>query len=335
MDEVAESRFLGRWDLLPPRYRYMALAALAFVAALAAGASGTRWATPAWVLASLGGVFLCFYAFPTVWRYLFYFGGVYLLLAVGLLPLVVYIEVPVFIGVAFLMHVMAVVMAFNLLKDVVMQRKAYHISALTTGHKAPYVPIGLWSLALVAFIVFADLSMVGLGNWIAGRWELGFYVACEVVLLGLLLYLLEVPQRAFGGKGDDFVPRVSLSEITSETRKVAKRLVKRPKVPTGAKRTARAAAAAVRPKVLREGTLSCPACGSDLAIDMRRCPECYRENEFAWCPVSEHYIIPCPACGKPTVYGEEACSHCGQALSLAYRCPACLKATPLQRWERA
>jgi predicted RNA-binding Zn-ribbon protein involved in translation (DUF1610 family) len=65
------------------------------------------------------------------------------------------------------------------------------------------------------------------------------------------------------------------------------------------------------------------------------CPECYRDNEFAWCPVSEHYIIPCPACGKPTVYGEEGCSHCGKSLTAAYKCPNCLKPTPLQRWERS
>jgi hypothetical protein len=335
VEEVAESGFFGRWDMLPVRYRYVAFSALALAAGLAAGASDTRWATPAWFLATVGGVFLCFYAFPSVWRYLFFFGLIYLLIALGVLPLIVYIDFPVFIGVAFLGHVMAVVVAFNLLKDVVMQRKAYHIGALTSGHEAPYVPIGLWTLALGAFIALTDLSMVGLGLWINETWTLNPYLVSELFLIALLMYLLEVPQQAFGGKGDDFVPRVSLAEITSETRKVAKRIVKRPKLDGGAIRTAAVAKAKLRPKVLGEGTLECPACGSDLAIDVRRCPECYKDNEFAWCPVSEHYIIPCPACGKPTVYGEEACSHCGQSLTLSYKCPGCLKATPLQRWERA
>jgi len=195
------------------------------------------------------------------------------------------------------------------------------------------VPIGLWTLALGAFIVFVDISMVSLGYWITETWTLTPYIVAEVILILLLMYLMEIPQRAFGGKGDDFVPRISLAGITSETKKVVKR-IKRPKVDTGAKRTAAVAKEKLRPKVLREGTLECPACGSDLAIDVRRCPECYRNNEFAWCPVSEHYIIPCPACGKPTVYGEETCSHCGQNLVLDYKCPECLKATPLQRWER-
>jgi predicted RNA-binding Zn-ribbon protein involved in translation (DUF1610 family) len=335
VEEVVESGFFGRWDMLPVRYRYVAFAVLALLAGLVAGISGTRWATPAWFLATAGGVFLCFYAFPSVWRYLFFFGLVYLLLAVGVLPLIVYIDTPVFIGVSLLMHGLAVVVAFFVLKDVVMQRRAYHISALTSGNEAPYVPIGLWTLSLGAFIVYADISMVSLGFWITDTWTLTPYIFAELVLIATLMYLMEVPQRAFGGKGDDFVPRVSLAEITSETKKVAKRIVKRPKVDIGAKRTAAAAKSKVKPKVLREGTLECPACGSDLAIDVRRCPECYRDNEFAWCPVSEHYIIPCPACGKPTVYGEEACSHCGQNLSLNYKCPECLKATPLQRWERA
>ena len=334
VEEVVESGFFGRWDMLPVRYRYVAFAVLALLAGLVAGVSGTRWATPAWFLATMGGVFLCFYAFPSVWRYLFFFGLIYLLIALGVLPLIVFIDFPVFIGVAFLGHVMAVVVVFNLLKDVVMQRKAYHISAITTGHEAPYIPIGLWTLALFGFVVLTDVSMVSLGFWINEEWTLTPYILTELVMIGLLMYLLEVPQKAFGGKGDDFVPRVSLAEITSETRKVAKRIVKRPKVDVGASRTAAAARRKVRPKVLGEGTLECPACGSDLAIDVRRCPECYKDNEFAWCPVSEHYIIPCPACGKPTVYGEERCSHCGQALHLAYKCPECLKATPLQRWER-
>ena len=335
VEEVVESGFFGRWDMLPVRYRYLAFAVLALLAGLAAGASGTRWATPAWFLATAGGVFLCFYAFPSVWRYLFFFGLIYLLLAVGVLPLIVYIDIPVFIGVSLLMHGLALVVAFFVLKGVVMQRKAYHISALTSGHEAPYVPIGLWTLALGAFIVYVDVSMVSLGYWISERWDLTPYIVAEVILIALLMYLLEMPQRAFGGKGGDFVPRISLAGITSETKKVAKRIVRRPKVDVVAKRTAAAAAAKVKPKVLREGTLECPACGSDLAIDVRRCPECYKDNEFAWCPVSEHYIIPCPACGKPTVYGEGACSHCGQDLSLNYKCPNCLKATPLQRWERA
>jgi predicted RNA-binding Zn-ribbon protein involved in translation (DUF1610 family) len=335
VEEVVESGFFGRWDMLPVRYRYLAFSTLALLAGLVAGVSGTRWATPAWFLATVGGVFLCFYAFPSVWRYLFFFGLIYLLVALGVLPLIVYIDFPVFIGVAFLGHVMAVVVAFNLLKDVVMQRKAYHVSAITSGHEAPYVPIGLWTLALGTFIVFADISMVGLGIWITDDWTLTPYLMAEIALIALLMYLLEVPQRAFGGKGDDFVPRVSLAEITSETKKVAKRIVKRPKLDVGAKRTAATVKAQVKPKVMVEGTLECPACGSDLAIDIRRCPECYKDNEFAWCPVSEHYIIPCPACGKPTVYGEEACAHCGKALTLSYKCPECLKATPLQRWERA
>jgi predicted RNA-binding Zn-ribbon protein involved in translation (DUF1610 family) len=335
VEEVVESGFFGRWDTLPVRYRYIAFAVLLFLAGLAAGASGSRWATPAWFLATLGGVFLCFYAFPSVWRYLFYFGFIYVLLAVGILPLIVFIDIPVFIGVSLLMHGLAFVMAFFVLKDVVLQRKAYHISALTSGHEAPYVPIGLWTIALVAFLVFVDISMVALGFWTSGSWELTPYMVSELVLIAILMYLMEIPQRAFGGKGDDFVPRVSLAGMASETKKVAKRLVRRSKVDAGAKRTAAAAAAKVRPKVLRDGILECPACGSDLAIDIRRCPECYRENEFAWCPVSEHYIIPCPACGKPTVYGEEACTHCGKSLTLSYKCPNCLKGTSLQRWERA
>ncbi len=336
MEEVAAGGMFGRWDALPARYRFMALAALAFLAALAAGATDLRWSTPIWVLAVLGGGFLCIYAFPSVWRYLFYIGLLYVFVATGaIMPLFYLSSAPLFIGWAFVFHVLGILVAYNLVKDVVNHRRAYHMAAIKEGKEAPYVPIGLWLLALLVFILFTDFSMVGFSRWALAEESLALYLGSEVVLVGLVMYLLNVPERAFGGKGADFVPRVSLREVTTETKKVAKKLVKRPKLGRPAARVAKVAEAARRPKVLAGGTLECPACGHELAIDVRRCPECYRDNEFAWCPVSEHYIIPCPSCGKPTVYGEENCSHCGIPLTLAYKCPSCFKPTMLKEWERA
>jgi predicted RNA-binding Zn-ribbon protein involved in translation (DUF1610 family) len=331
-----ESGFFARWDTLPVRYKYVVFSATAFALAMAAGISDNRWATAGWVLGTLAGAFLCIYAFPSVWRYVFYLGLIYILAAMGtLMPLFYVSAAPFFIGWAIILHVLAILVAYNLVKDVFMQRKAYHIVALTEGKQAPYVPMGRWIIALVAFIFFADLSMVGYTSWALHDGTLALYIFCELVLIALAMYILEIPERAFGGKGVDFVPRVSLSEISSETKKVAKRIVKRPKREPKAARTVAAAKATRRPRVLVDGTLECPACGHDLAIDVRRCPECYKENEFAWCPASEHYIIPCPACGKPTVYGEGKCSHCDHDLALRYKCPNCLKANPLNRWERA
>ena len=336
MEEVSSSGIFGRWDALPARYRYMVFAALAFLAATAAGASDMRFATPAWVIAAAGGGFLCLFAFPSVWRYLFYIGLLYIFLAIGtVFTLFFYEELPFLIGWAFILHVLGLFVLYGLVKDVVHTRRAYHMAAIEDGKEAPYVPIGLWFLALVAFVVVTDLSMLGFSRWALTGDPLTLYIGSEVVLVGLMMYILNVPEQAFGGKGTDFVPRISPQEMMDETKKVVKKLMKRPARERPAKRTARAAEATLRPKVLTGGALECPACGSDLAIDKRRCPECYKENEFAWCPVSEHYIIPCPSCGKPTVYGEGACSHCGHPLSLGYKCPNCLNATPLQRWERA
>ena len=336
MEEVADAGLFGRWDMLPARYRYMTLAAMLFVGGLVVGASDGRWATPAWALATLGGAFICIYAFPSVWRYLVYLGLIYLFLALGTVPVVMYVDAaPFFIGWAFVFHVFALLVAFNLVKDVHMHRKAYHIAAIKDGKEAPYIPIGLWLIALAGFMIMIDISMIGFGLWALDEATLMVYTISELILIGLMMYLLEIPERAYGGKGADFVPRVSLAEISSETKKVAKRLVKRTKPAKKSTKKAAIAAVSLRPKQLAGGTLECPACGSDLAIDVRRCPDCYRDNEFAWCPVSEHYIIPCPACGKPTVYGEEGCSHCGQTLTVDYKCPNCLKANALQRWERA
>ncbi len=327
---------MDRWDRLPVRYRYMAGAFLAFLVSIAAGVTAMRWATPAWVIMGLIAVFLCLYAFPSVWRYLLHLGLIYFLTAVGALMPLFYLErAPLWFGWAFVFHVFGLLVAYNLIKDVNLSRRAYHVAALTEEKKAPYVPMGLWFIALILFIVLTDVSMYGFSRWAREDESLALYIVAEVLLVGLLMYLLNVPERAFGGKGMDFVPRISIAEVTTETRKAVKKLVRKPSTLRVAKKAAKAAQERFRPKVLAGGTLECPVCNSELAIDVRRCPECYRENEFAWCPVSEHYIIPCPACGKPTVYGEESCSHCGQPLTIDYKCPQCLNSTPLNKWERA
>jgi hypothetical protein len=328
-----------QWDRLPVRYRYAAGASLAFVASVAAGAADFRWATPVWVIAGLGGAFLCIYAFPSVWRYLVYMLLIYSLLAAGMLMPLFWLRIlPLFLGASIVLHIVAIVFAYNFVKDVILTRRAYHEAAARDGKTAPYVSLGTWFLALLAFIVLTDLSMVGFSMWAQGGSPLYLYLGCELAIIPTMMFLLEKPERAFGGKGADFVPRVSLAEMGAETRKVMKRLV--PSRPKGEGVAKKAVAKLSRrppavPRTLPVDATSCPACGADLKLDVRRCPECYKENNFAWCPASEHYIIACPSCGSPTVYGEPACRVCGKPLNIAYTCPACQKATPLNRWGRA
>ncbi len=327
------------WERLPVRYHFATYATVAFMASIAAGALDFRWATPAWVVTGLGGAFLCIYAFPSVWRYLVYIAFIYVAVGFGaIMPLFYLKYAPLFIGASAVAHILGVLVAYNLVKDVNLSRRAYHEAAATEGKWAPYVPMGLWTLSLAAFMVLVDVSMWGFSSWAQYGGSLAPYLACEVLLVLLVMYLLEVPERAFGGKGADFVPRVSLSEVGAETRKVVKKIVTRvPRDATEATRRAvkRARRPAPTPKTLATGTHNCPACGSELKLDVRLCPECYKSNDFAWCPVSEHYIIPCPSCGKPTVYGEDKCRHCGFGLAADYICPSCRKAAPLDRWGRA
>jgi predicted RNA-binding Zn-ribbon protein involved in translation (DUF1610 family) len=196
--------------------------------------------------------------------------------------------------------------------------------------------MGLWFVGVVLFIVLTDLSMVGFSRWAQSGRPLYPYLASEVLLVPLTIYLLDMPERAFGGKGRDFVPRVSLADIGKDTKKVVKRLV--PTRQTGqavARKAAKAMRRAEAPRALPVATTSCPACGSELKLDVRRCPECYKESNFAWCPASEHYIIACPSCGNPTVYGEPRCRSCGEPVMVEYRCPTCQRSTPLNRWGRA
>ena len=329
------------WDRMQPRYRYAVLATLAFLGSVAVGATDFRWATPVWAIAGLGAAFLCIYAFPSVWRYLIHLGLIYVFMAVGtVLPLFYLDLAPLFIGALVLLHILAVLTAFNLIKDVNLSRRAYHVAAAKDGKWAPYVPMGLWLLAVVLWMVLVDLSMWGFSSWAQHGASKAGYLASEVMIVLLIPYILDVPERAFGGKGADFRPRVSLSEVGAETKKVMKKLVTRsPKESSAAavrrKGLLRRPPAAVAPRTMPEGAKSCPACGSDLRQDVRRCPECYKANDFAWCPVSEHYIIACPACGRPTVYGEDRCRHCGHGLAVEYACPSCGRATPLGRWGRA
>lgn len=336
---MAKVDIFGPWDNLPVRYRYAVLASLAFVASIAAGASDFRWATPLWVIAGLGGGFLCIYAFPSVWRYLVYMVLIYSLLAAGMLMPLFWLRIlPLFLGASIVLHVVAIVFAYNFVKDVVLTRRAYHEAAAREGNAAPYVSLGTWFLALLSFIVLTDVSMVGFSMWALDGRPLYLYLACELALVPNMLYLLDKPERAFGGKGADFVPRVSLAEMGAETRKVVKRLVPTRQKGEGVAKKAAAKLSrrpTVVPRTLPVDAKSCPACGADLRLDVRRCPDCYKENNFAWCPSSEHYIIACPSCGRPTVYGESACRVCGKPVNVEYTCPTCHKATPLNRWGRA
>jgi len=336
---VAKVDVFGPWDRLPARYRYVVGASLAFVASVAAGAADFRWATPVWVIAGLGGAFLCIYAFPSVWRYLVYLGGIYIFMAGGAIaPLFGVRILTLFLGVSILLHCFGILIAYNLIKDFNLTRRAYHVAAAQDGQSAPYVPMGLWSIGVVLFMVLTDVSMVGFSMWAQADRPLYLYLVCEVLLVILMMYLLDVPERAFGGKGRDFVPRVSLSDITRDTRKVVRRIVTPGPKGEGVAKKAVAKLSqrpAAIPRTLPVDATSCPACGADLRLDVRRCPECYKETNFAWCPASEHYIIACPSCGRPTVYGEPACRVCGKPVDIEYTCPTCRKSTPLNRWGRA
>jgi len=327
------------WDRLPVRYRYAVGAALAFVASLVAGAADFRWATPVWVLAGLGGAFLCIYAFPSVWRYMVYLLAIYVCVAGGAIaPLFGARILPLFLGASILLHAIGILFAYNLIKDFNLSRRAYHVAAAREGKEAPYVSMGLWFIGVILFIVLTDASMVGFSMWAQSDRSLLLYVVSELLLIVLVMYLLEVPERAFGGKGRDFVPRVSLADITRDTRKVVRRIVTtRPKGEGVAKKAAARLSRRppVIPRTLPVDATECPACGAELRLDVRRCPECYKENNFAWCPSSEHYIIACPSCGRPTVYGEPTCRVCGRPVNVEYTCPTCQKATPLNRWGRA
>jgi hypothetical protein len=176
-----------------------------------------------------------------------------------------------------------------------------------------YTRIGLWTLALIGFYLLSNLSALLFVAWARGAPALVPHVAVEAVLIGLALYLLYLPESAFGRLPKDYADVARAPE--RET--LLERLI--------AKRPTAAGPAADR----------CPACGGPLEVAERMCPACAAPTKVGWCPKSEVHVVPCEHCAKPVVYGKPVCPHCRAEVRETLVCASCKAHAPLRDWKGA
>jgi len=250
------------------------------IAALVAGYLDLSWIY--WVILIGASLAMIFMAFPHVWMYVFWFGFVYALAFAGSLLIFVYSEGAFYYTFSGLIVEGAAAYVMMILVN---RTKRLRDSA----DDEYYTPLGIWMLAIVAFFVLANLSIVSWIGWAYRGWTVVPYLAMEVLLVASLIYLMWVPEHFSWGVSGTSIAKAE----------------------------------------------SCPACGSDLDVELRICPECGEAQSARWCPVSEEFVVRCPHCKELTTYGREACPLCGKGLLPAFKCKKCKKSSDLREWKLA
>jgi hypothetical protein len=184
-------------------------------------------------------------------------------------------------------------------------------------HEAMYIPLGIWSLAVLLFWFTSNLSVLYWYNWSVGSWGPGPYLTAEVFLLFIAIYILWHPQNNFEWGVESTVlpvkPERLGMELIDRSQKILPKLKK--SVTFGAKPKER-----------------CPICGARASFERRACPNCGQPRLFSWCKVTENYIVTCPNCKEPTSYGKVGCIHCGKPIYQTIRC-SCGEESEISDWK--
>lgn len=158
-----------------------------------------------------------------------------------------------------------------------------------------YVPLGIWAAMVLFFFMFSNLSVIAWAYWAMGTIELWLYIAFEGVLILVTFYVLFVPEELHWKR-----------EFITET--IAK-------------------------GGIRMSGEHCPACGAEMEVEIRLCPECGSPSDFLWCPDSEEYVSKCPKCGELLTLGTGKCKSCGTALHKKVVCKRCKKRNAISDWR--
>jgi hypothetical protein len=290
----------------------VAMAALALTATLIVGLLPDRVAAAFFLVGVIASAFLLRRAFPSMWLYSLWLLALYVLafIAATLFTFSASVTgpklgpVPVLLAGFVVFESLSAYVGLSLFAEVKSIRDFRTRLSIARGDRPlEYRRIGLWTLALLAFFAGANLSAVVFVGWVRGNGVLlPFHAAFEALLIGLGIYLLMVPESAFGRVPPEF-------------------------------RDAQPAGAAFAAP--RERRPACPACGGPLTWETRACPNCARTREVGWCPTSEAHVVECPHCGRPVLYGKAVCPHCRSELPESLQCAHCAAHAPLRDWKPA
>jgi hypothetical protein len=304
---------------------YAAVGALSFT--LIAGLLPYAPAIPLFVVGLGLSFFTVHRAFPAMWLYGVWLASLYALAFLGATvfaltasvhsPLVG--PVPLYAAAAIVPELMALYIALALFAEIKSIRDFRTRLSIARGDGEPeYARIGLWTLALIAFFVLANLSALFFVAWAHGAPTIAVHAALEAMLIGLGVFLLYVPEIAFGKMPKEYKEAVKEPEREG----LLTRLVQ----PRARTETAASAARA---------SDRCPVCAGALDFEERHCPSCAAATRVGWCPKSEVHVVDCEHCGRPVVYGKPVCPHCRGELKEAVLCKSCKVHAPLRDWKGA
>lgn len=122
--------------------------------------------------------FVCFYLIAKeIIKYVFQLVAIYIFIGMG----VIMIYTPKIdwkIG-GILCELFAIYLILHLMVDIFNQRKKY-----------VYFPIGIWSLSLLSFFLFTNLSFIDFISYINMQSNLTVYTISEFILIGLFVYMI-------------------------------------------------------------------------------------------------------------------------------------------------
>ena len=275
-----------------------------------------------WLLTGLAMIYCIYRAFPDVWNYIFWLGPIYGMTVLGYLSFFhltkVYPDNRIeFQMIGFMMLFLSLILALFFIGRIKRFRDERSgviegPSGRITEKPEAYFPLGLWIVGVLMFWLFGIISAWGWISWAKGESSRVVYILTEFLLLCGLVYILYIPQTKFEWVPEPSRPRRLMIPkrflIIPRTRRV-------PKAPT------------------IKAPMSCPVCSFPLVTEKRSCPRCGKVKDFHWCPASELYVIPCSACGKPTSYGKEYCTHCSNRLEPQIQC-GCGDKRRIRDWQR-
>jgi hypothetical protein len=277
-------------------------------------------------LGALASFLLVRRAFPAMWLYSVWLLALYALAFLAAMALGLSTSVsgtsggptPLLGGAFILGEVLAVYVGFSLFAEIKSIRDFRTRLSITRGDSPPeYRRIGLWAMSLLVFFFGANLSAVLFVGWARGEPLLPIHAAVEAMLIGLGIYVLYIPEVAFGSLPPEYRQAAAASK---ERGQALGPLLE---------------AAASTQGASRVQSAICPLCGKPLARESRACPKCAATTEVGWCASSEVHVVPCEKCSKPVVYGKPVCPHCRSEIPEALKCSRCLVHSSLSEWKPA
>ncbi len=163
--------------IFEPTSFFALIAGISFFVSLCAGILGGTMNSILWVVFALIGFFFVWRAFRNFWKYSIWLVVVYIFGGAGA-PLLTTGNATFIFG-GLICEAFSVLILRDLLKKIIDLREEYE-----------NISLGLWSLAVLLFFVFSNLSFLDFSSWIAGRSSLYLYLFSEIILIFLALYIL-------------------------------------------------------------------------------------------------------------------------------------------------